>query len=227
MESIITYVLAAMLSWVPIQNLTPYGESEAEARVRLRAIATDIVTVAFDPAEPPVFAGADGRIKTSLLHAAIASMEGGFQKFIEDGACNKPGYAGDRRGNCDGGHAWSLWQIHIFGNGYLFMADGSLSSVDASPDYAREHPDEIVRGPQIISDRMKAVRLAQRLERSSIKRFNSLCAYTGECDNANQAKAVVRLDRAKNYFAHHPYVAPPDPTAEVVLNFLLIGNSIY
>src|SRR5277367_22938 len=111
MQSLIQYIFVAMLSWIPIANLTPYGETEDEARTRLHSVAEDIVTVAMDKSEPSVFARADGRVKTALLQASIASMETGFQKFVDTGDCNQANYRADRRGNCDGGHAFSLWQI--------------------------------------------------------------------------------------------------------------------
>lgn len=219
MQSLIQYVFVAILAWVPVRNLTPYGESESDARARLHAVAEDIVTVAMDAAEPATFTGTDGRIKTALLQASIASLEAGFQKFVEDGTCNTPGYVPDRRGNCDGGHAFSLWQIHVFGGGYLLLEDGLLQTTQFARGYASAHPDEVVRGQNLIADRKIAARVAQRLERSSLKNYHSLCAFTGEpCGDGEHPKALARFDRAKDYFAKHPYVPAADTSGPTASN---------
>jgi hypothetical protein len=207
MENLITYILAAMLSWVPVRNLTPYGESEDQASARLRSIAEDIVTVAFDASEPSVFARSDGRVKTALLHAAIASKETGFQKFVDDGSCNQTAYVAhaDRRGNCDGGYAFSLWQIHVSGGGYILLEDGTLTSkMYASPSVLASHT--LIGGSELVADRKTAIRVAQRIERDSLKYHGSLCAYSGEsCMEDKHPKAKARLDRAVDYYASHPF----------------------
>jgi hypothetical protein len=206
MQNLVAYLLTAMLSWVPLSSHTPYGETESEARTRYESIAADVAAVALDPTEPAVFGGADGRVKTAILQVAIASLETGYQKFVDAGDCNQASYHADRRGNCDGGHAHSLWQIHVFGGGYLLLADGSLGSVLGSTGYAAAHPDEVVRGPQLIADRRTAARVAERIERVSMRQYNSLCAFSGEpCDEGRHPKAALRLARAKDYYARHPF----------------------
>lgn len=214
MENLISYIFIAMLSWIPVRNLTPYGESEAEVKTRLHSIAEDIVTVALDPNEPSTFGRSDGRVKTALLQAAIASMETGFQKFVDEGACNKRGYVADRRGDCDGGHAFSLWQIHVAGNGYILLEDGALTSkMYATPDMLRSH--QVIGGAELIADRKTAIRVAQRIERDSLKNYHSLCAYSGEsCMDDRHPKAKVRLERAMMYYANHPFTDTiPQPVA--------------
>jgi hypothetical protein len=215
MTQLIQYIFVAILSWVPVANLTPYGETEDEVKARLHSVAEDIVTVAMDANEPPVFARADGRVKTALLHAAIASMETGFQKFVDDGSCNRADYHADRRGDCDGRHAWSLWQIHISGNGYILQDDGSLGSAMYAPVFAKEHPELVIQGPQLVADRKVAIRVAQRIERTSLRQFHSLCAYSGEsCEDDRHPKAKVRMDRAVDYFTRHPFTDTiPEPVA--------------
>ncbi len=214
MANLVNYIFVAILSWIPVRNLTPYGESEDDAKARMHSIAEDIVTVALDSSEPPVFARADGRVKTALLSAAIASMETGFQKFVDDGSCNRPDYVADRRGDCDGRHAFSLWQIHISGGGYILLEDGTLSSrMYAAPDVLQSHT--VIGGAELVSDRKIAIRVAQRVERDSLKYHGSLCAYSGEsCMDDRHPKAKARLDRAMTYYAAHPYTdAIPEPVA--------------
>jgi hypothetical protein len=214
MQNLIAYIFVAILSWVPVRNLTPYGESEDDAKARLHSVAEDIVTVALDQSEPPVFARADGRVKTALLQAAIASMETGFQKFVDDGSCNRSGYVADRRGDCDGRHAFSLWQIHVSGGGYVLLEDGTLSSkMYASPEVLKTH--QVIGGDELVADRKNAVRVAQRVERDSLKYHGSLCAYSGEsCMDDRHPKAKARLERATTYYAAHPFTnAIPEPVA--------------
>ncbi len=212
MTQLIQYILVAIMAWVPVGNLTPYGETEDEVKARLHSVAEDIVTVAMDASEPPVFARADGRVKTALLNAAIASMETGFQKFVDDGSCNRADYHADRRGDCDGRHAFSLWQIHVTGNGYVLLEDGSLSSrMYAAPDVLQTHA--VIGGPELIADRKVAIRVAQRIERESLRYHGSLCAYSGEsCMDDRHPKAKARLDRAVNYYQAHPFTDTiPEP----------------
>ncbi len=214
MQNLVSYIFVAILSWIPVRNLTPYGESEDDAKARLHSVAEDIVTVALDASEPSVFAHADGRVKTALLQAAIASMETGFQKFVDDGSCNQAGYVADRRGDCDGRHAFSLWQIHVSGGGYILLEDGTLSSkMYAAPSVLASHT--VIGGAELVADRKVAVRVAQRVERDSLKYHGSLCAYSGEsCMDNRHPKAKARLDRAMTYYAAHPYTdAIPEPVA--------------
>jgi hypothetical protein len=77
MLRLIQYVLAAMLAWVPPASHAPH-EDERQVLARYRSIATDIVLVAFDPREEPLFDGSDGRVATAVTLAAIASLEGGL-----------------------------------------------------------------------------------------------------------------------------------------------------
>lgn len=205
MQQLIQYLLVAMLSWIPVRNLTPYGETEDEVSTRYKSIATDVAVVALDSAEPPTFAGVDGRVKTALLQVAIASMETGFQKFVDDGDCNRPGYHADRRGDCDGGHAFSFWQIHVSGGGYVLLEDGTLTSrMYASKEVLQTHA--IIGGLELVSDRKNAVRVAQRIERNSLRYFHSLCSYSGEsCADGRHPKAEARYQRAVEYYKSHPY----------------------
>src|SRR5262245_20864115 len=142
MSPLVQYILTAILSWCPPAiYFVPYGETIDQATTRVTKIAEDIASVALDEDEPAVFAGNDGRYKTALLHAAIASKENSFQRFVDEGRCNQRGYVADRRGSCDGGHAFSLWSIHVFGGGYVLKNDGTLSTADA--ERLLGHPADI------------------------------------------------------------------------------------
>lgn len=237
------YILAAMISWVPLSaHLVPGAngllvpESELSVQARYEATAADIAAVVLDPNEPHVFRGSDHGDKEALELAAIGSFEGGFNKFVEDGDCNKKDYHADRRGTCDGGNAFSNWQIHIFGNGYILGPDGSLTSVDAEKAKAKAlntAPSflltDIIQGPQLLSDHRLAARVALRLVRFSWKNYSSLCGFTGEdCGEGRTVddhligghpKARQRHQRAVDYGRVHPFVFVPDtPTTPATVD---------
>ena len=206
MQELILYLVGAMIAWVPVRNVAAWGETEGEVRARYESIASDVAAVAMDEDEPSVFQGASGRSKSGLLVMSVASFEGGFQKFVDEGACNKTGYRPDRRGSCDGGRAFTLWQIHAkdFG-GFLLGADGSVAGARFVP-VALLLSGTMVTSDVMLADRKTAARVAQRLLRQSLRNHGSICAYTGEsCDDGAHPKADARLERAKTYFATHPF----------------------
>lgn len=101
MESLVSYLVAAMLAWVPAYVHGP-TESPDQVRERYGSIARDLAAVALDENEPSLFNGADGRTETALLMLSVASFESSFSKRVDDGS---------RRG--DRGHSYCLMQIHV------------------------------------------------------------------------------------------------------------------
>ena len=104
MESLVAYLVTAMLAWVPAYAHVPLESSEHVVE-RYQDIARDLASVALDESESPLFDGADGRAETALLMASVASFESSFSKRVDDGT---------RRG--DHGFSYCLMQIHV-GNG--------------------------------------------------------------------------------------------------------------
>jgi hypothetical protein len=186
MDPMSQYILTAMLTWVPLSSQTANGESEVDARTRYESIAQDIAANSQDATEPPIFKGAtteEAQVKTALELGSISSFEGGYQKFVDEGTCNQKGYKADGRGNCDGGGAWTIWQMHTM-HGLWFKGLG-LTSMDGEPNYGKQHPDETMwTGAMLVADRRTAAKMALHMIRTSYKdRGGSLCGYTGECDN--------------------------------------------
>jgi hypothetical protein len=101
MDSLVAYLVAAMIGWVPLQSHLP-SESVDEAQARYESIARDAAAVAFDEAEAPLFSGPEGRTQTALLMLSIASYESGYAKRVDDG-----------RGLGDHGHSYCLMQLRI------------------------------------------------------------------------------------------------------------------
>lgn len=98
LERLATWLLGAMLTWSPPISKTPTEQA------RYESIAKDLATVALDPSEKPAFEGSDGRAKTALLMAAIASFESGYRADVDDG-----------RTRGDHGTSWCLMQVRVFG----------------------------------------------------------------------------------------------------------------
>jgi hypothetical protein len=95
-EHLASWVLAAMMTWVPLR-------SDAEL-TRYDAIAHDFAAVALDAAEEPPFSGDLGRAKTALLMASIASFESGYRADVDDG-----------RTTGDHGQSYCIMQVRVIG----------------------------------------------------------------------------------------------------------------
>lgn len=187
------YVLDAMRTWAP-----PATMIDRDTR-HYAGIARDIVDVVQD--ERPAWADDHTKAKTAILLAAIAYWESHFWRHVDDGTCNDPIAAKKafaliaRTGNCDGGWAYSLWQVHPEG-GIVLTKDGWKHSWDAPGEKA-------IVGADMIKDRRVAARVALRMARASIERSGTLCGYSGEPGPC--PKAVVRLDFARSWSRRHPY----------------------
>jgi hypothetical protein len=101
MDSLVAYLVAAMIGWVPLHVHAPL-ESVDDARGRYESIARDVVSVAFDEAESPLFSGPEGRTQTALLMLSVASYESGYRIKVDDG-----------RGLGDHGHSYCLMQVKV------------------------------------------------------------------------------------------------------------------
>jgi hypothetical protein len=101
MESLVTYLVAAMVAWVPLHAHGPL-ESPADVHARYESIAQDVATVALEQTEAPLFDGPDGRVQTAVLMLSVASFESSFRKAVDDG-----------QGRGDRGRSYCLMQIHV------------------------------------------------------------------------------------------------------------------
>lgn len=229
-QAVSKYLLAAMTAWVPMANhyvrdkaghflRMPLGfvqEDQAAVRARYEATADDLADVVLDTQNESIFRAAEGRSMSGLLLASIASFEGGFQSWVDDGSCNTPEFQrrakSQHRVECDGGAAFTIWQIHPEA-GYA-VEGGALKLLRFLPrGYGVAHPDDVVTGQKLIRSRRYAAQIAYYLVRYSEHQYHSLCAYTGEPCLGAHPLSDRREQRAKSYFAHHPFVPP----AEAVL----------
>ncbi len=95
-----SYLLSAMVSWVPPASHS-YYENKKSTLLRYSKLAIVMAETALDDSRKPVFEGNDGRIKTGLLLASIASTESGYERRAV--TCQRGG---------DHNIAWGPWQTH-------------------------------------------------------------------------------------------------------------------
>ncbi len=100
MNGLVSYLVSAMLAWVPLYAQTT--ELKTDALSRYESIARDAATVAFDDQESPLFSGPHGRAQTALLMLSIASYESSYRKAVDEGT-----------GRGDHGRSFCLMQIRV------------------------------------------------------------------------------------------------------------------
>jgi hypothetical protein len=187
------YVLEAMRAWAPSSTIAQTHSTEAYP-----SIASDLVDVALDPGEPTLWADDANKTRTATLLATVAYFEGHFWPYVEAGVCNDPKRRSDpvlRNGGCDGGAAYSLWQIHPVHR--MVLLDDGLWGRATGDD------DRVINGDKLLADRKLAARTALHFLRASIRRDGTLCEYTGErrpvCPKADR-----RLSFAREWVKLHP-----------------------
>lgn len=209
LKALALYVLVAMLSWSPARDHLPTPEAETIARYD--GVSLDIATPVSDESEPPLFEHDPDKAETALLVAAVAFYEARYWTYVDEGLCNRRSWRQEKPGAravlCDGGSAYSFWQIHPqfttpkgHESGIVLDADGWHYGVDG------------FKGPDLVANRQAAARVALHMLRASMKKGGSLCGYTGEAAPCPKAKA--RLELAKTYYRQHPF--KPDVEAAKV-----------
>lgn len=191
------YILSMMKVWSPPADQIKFSETEADAEARYASIADDVAEVVL--AEDSIFPeSSGGKAKTAVLMAGLAFKETRFWKYVDSGQCNDYTWRKTPEGkkiiysygHCDGGLAWSMWQVHIPNKGFNVNGD-------------------LIDGPRMVSDRKAAVRVALRLAKRAMA-AGHLCAYTGETNPDGTCtplhpKATERLNFAVNYYVAHPF----------------------
>lgn len=192
------YVLDAMFKWAKIDSMAP--------ATRHSEIARDIVWVVTEPNESPLWDDDISKAKTSILLASIAFFESRYRDYVSSGNCNDYEWRQSTEGrkllslgDCDGGLARSIFQLHM-GIGIVLVDGGGWK-------YSSSGKEEGVVTPQeVISDTKKAVRVALHMSRKSIRAGAGLCWYSGEGADGNGCpKANIRLNFAKSYSAKNPF----------------------
>jgi len=173
MPELVSYLVAAMTTWVPRHA---HAEPKDETLERYEAIAQDAVMVAFDEAEEPVFPGPTGRAQTALLMIAVASLESSFKRNVDDGT---------RLG--DHGRSFCLMQIRV--------ADGVTSDGWRGRDLVRDRTKCFRAGLHILRGSFNACHTLAVQDRMS--------AYaTGHCTEGEE-HSRLRVNRALDWWGTH------------------------
>jgi hypothetical protein len=173
MPDLVSYLVAAMTAWVPPHALP---EPKDDTLARYDSIARDAISVAYDEAEAPLFPGNDGRAQTALLMIAVASLESGYRRAVDDGT---------RLG--DHGRSYCLMQIRV---GMGMTADG-WSGTDLVSDRSKCFR----AGLHILRGSFNACRKLPVEDRMS--------AYaTGRCTEGEE-KSRLRVGRALAWWDTH------------------------
>ena len=89
MESLASYLVVAMLAWVPVHAHAPL-ETQDHVMTRYESIARDLASVALDESETPLFEGRDGRIETAPTIAP--GIDGPIRIWSAGGSFDAPTY---------------------------------------------------------------------------------------------------------------------------------------
>jgi hypothetical protein len=174
--------LLALLTTAALAWTLPAKQRDAE-RGRYEAALAHMVEVAFDPAEPAIFAGPAGRVRTAALLASIASYESSFRADVLDG-----------RVKGDHGESVCALQIRVPKGVKILLQEREFSYVPTSDPRGYD-------GAAISSDPRLCARIALHMVRTSYRRCNDLSGYTsGHCQR-DEKRASVRAWRANNAFS--------------------------
>lgn len=182
LAQVTAWLMGAIMTWAP-----GVGE-EVSGRA-----AWEIVDVAYDGAEPPLYRGEMARARSALTVAITAADESGFREDVQAGHC-KPW-------ECDHGDALCWMQVHAR-PGIVFVGDEWR--------YARKN-DVGVLLPASLLDEETCFRVGMRMLRSSLLHTGSLRGYTGERGKAPIARA--REQRVLKYLRDFP---PPVEDSEAL-----------
>jgi len=202
-EHLRAYVLGVMNDWtpaVPSMPVVDYGDVASD-------IATAVIMEPDDGQHCGLMPSADGFRRClwgvpgwnsdhakGVLLAALGYWEGArYAAYVDDGRCDDKAWRSDPAnarmlhlgGNCDNGHAHSLFQIHPIED-------------PQSPLYA------LCNAAAVDDSRLGAARCALELAGRSLRRTGTLSDYTGEFWGEHP-KADQRLDFASRAVAKHPF----------------------
>jgi hypothetical protein len=176
MHQIVAWVVAAVVGW-----LGPACPREVVERG-----VGEIVELAYDAGERPLFAGPAGRARTALLVAAVAALESGFREDVQAGRC--------RPWECDHGKAACWMQVHV-GRGVV-LDDWGWRFAQAGD------AGEVLRAADMVDERA-CLRVGLHMLGASILHTGTLREYTGERGQL-APKAAMRMRAAADYAHANP-----------------------
>lgn len=205
------YALETMNRWTHAVSVVPTAPYEDVADDLAEAVATEVD----DPGHCPAVIGSDHRrrcvwiadetkgsvlwnrdsAKVALL-AGVGYWEGArYAANVDNCDCNSAAWRADPAnaplihitGNCDGGRAWSIFQV------WPRVGDASESPINVSCS------------KDMVAVRSTAARCALQILRMSMMGTGDLTGYTGESPMGDHPKATIRLEFARKALKKHPF----------------------
>lgn len=141
------------------------GEPPAATADRIAEMSRQVAEVLTRSDEPPVGSSA----QTGLTLMSLAFNETRYRVYVDAGWCNDATWRHSHPrelalGNCDGGIAFSVFQIHTQNGLHLYW--GTTREFGFEPD-PRATKEMVVSGVDMIGDRTKAIVSALHMLRSN------------------------------------------------------------
>jgi hypothetical protein len=180
---ILSWLISALTGW----TITPKADEDRVVMEKARGeVASEVMEVAYDEKEPPLYKGQDGRAKTAALLEVIATLETRIAAHIRADQCKS--YECDSDGK--GGHAAvGIMQIHPGTDGILLTPLGYRRC--GPRDASCLHRSDLARNEGI------AIRLALHMIRQ-----NGLASYCGE--NPEGPVTELRRETTKKWLTKNP-----------------------
>lgn len=173
LAQVVAWLMGALYTWAP----------NAQDDTRARA-AEEIVDVAYDESEPPLFDGDYARARTALLIGITASQESGLRDDVQAGHC--------RPRECDHGNSFCWMQVRARP---AILLDGIYWR------YVSTRFDGAIL-PSDLTDESTCLRVGLHMMRYSLHVVHSLKGYTGERGTAPRAK--YRIQAVEQYTKRFP-----------------------
>jgi hypothetical protein len=215
LQVMIAWIVSMILTAAPMEKPAYYAdakETQEERADRYNSIATDLLDVAYDAQEAPLFKGPDGRAKTAALLLSIASFESGFRKDVDIGVGEKS--------KGDHGRSWCLMQVQL---GEANSAGHTPTRIVLTPDGTYDWAytlDKGLGGEDLVQDRKSCFRAALHIVRVSFRACGRLpieqklrLYVSGSCGSGGP-QSSHRVTRAMSWLRKF---APPVSDQEVVL----------
>lgn len=195
------WVVNRMVSWLPPgRSLVKDAKETPEVgRQRYEEIANTLISVVYDPQEPPIFSGKYGRARTLALILSVAYFESGFRKDVD------LGIGPLARG--DSGRSWCMMQI-MLGKPEANGNSRTRILLNGHAYKMTSNPNEGWGGNELVTDRTKCFRIGLNLIRKSflsctqIPIEDRLSVYgAGKC-LVNWAPSRYRVRKAQDWLTN-------------------------
>lgn len=200
-EKVVAWILSFITTAAPVGRPQPVPETPEETKARYEAIAWDLADVVYDPMNPSLFEGEDGRSKTAAVLLSIMKHESDFRRDVDLnlGSVSR----GDR------GRSWCMMQINI-GKGQTKPWNYTKGRFA----YPKEmDSDDVIQdgwtGEELIQDRRKCILTGLRIAKTSMDACKSLpledqlrVYASGSCAKGGRASRA-RMKGGLSWYAKH------------------------